>query len=101
MENLSLEKGNPQNEDVAVEVVDIQPPDQCAEEGSFRSGARARVQFRRARVRSMICELEVRERLSGNLPVSCRDELAGFGIAGFESPALNVRDQWIVLRLFA
>ena len=96
-----LRKGQPiKNEDVAIEVVDIHSPDECADEGSFRSGARARVQFRRVRDRYMICEQVVRERQSGNLPLSGRDELAGLGIAGFETSAINVRDQWIVLRLF-
>ena len=89
------------NEEVAVELIDIRPPKPCAEESSFQSGARARIRFIRVWDRSVICEHEVRERQSGNLPESCSNELAVFGITGFEIPAINVRDKWILLRLFA
>jgi len=80
-------------------VIDLIPPDPCAEGGSFQHQARVTIQFIRVADQKVLCEETFPEH--GYLSVSsrCGDNLSGYGIPGVGVNDINLKEGWAFIGL--
>jgi len=84
---------------IRVKVIDLIPPDPCAEGGSFQRQARVTLQFIRMADQRVLCEETFPE--NGYLSVSskCGDSLSGYEIPGVGVSDINLKEGWAFIHL--
>jgi hypothetical protein len=96
-----LKKGNStDNGKIQVKVIDLIPPDPCAEAGAFQSQARAKIQFVRLSDNKVLLEDLFAERGSMTLsPANGTDLYEEFGVSVIFIYDINLKDGWVYFEL--
>jgi hypothetical protein len=84
---------------IRIKVIDLIPPDPCAEGGSFQRQARVTLQFIRMSDQRVLCEETFPE--NGYLTVrsKCGDGLSEYQIFGAGVTDINLKEGWAFIRL--
>lgn len=105
--NFVLRKGETtDNGKIQVGLVDIIPPDPCAEVGTFQRQARARIQFIRVADQRVLCEDTYAERGGRDFsPDECQSSasdisaLSELGVEALYVNAINLREKWVFFEI--
>lgn len=82
-----------------VKVIELIPPDPCAEGGSFLRQARVTLQFIRMSDQKMLCEETFPERGYLTVYSKCGNSLSEFEIPGVGVTDINLKEGWAFIRL--
>lgn len=96
-----LKKGNStDNGMIKVKIMDLIPPDPCAEMGAFQRQARARIQFVRLPDNIVLLDELYAEKGSMTLPtIDEADFYEEFGIYVIYIHDINLKDEWVYFEL--
>jgi hypothetical protein len=90
-----LKKGeSTENEKIRIRILELIPPDPCAEVGTFQSGARAKIQFIKVSDQSVLCEDTYIVKGSSGF-YSCGDNLKESGVEVIVINAINLKEEWV------
>lgn len=84
---------------IRIKVLDLIPPDPCAEGGSFQRQARVTLQFIRVSDQRPLCEETLPERGALAVHSKCGDSLDEFGLDVVGVYDINLKDGWAFIRL--
>lgn len=84
---------------IRIKVIDLIPPDPCAEGGSFQRQARVTIQFIRMTDQRVLCEAEFPEHGYLSVDSKCRDSLDEYQIGGAGVNDINLKEGWAFIRL--
>jgi hypothetical protein len=84
---------------IRIKVLDLIPPDPCAEVMSFQRTARVTLQFIRMSDQRPLCEDTFPEHGAGRVYSTCGDSLDEFGIDAVVISDINLKEGWAFIRL--
>jgi hypothetical protein len=105
--NFVIMKGNLiDNGKIQIKLVDVIPPDPCAEVADMQARARARIQFIRSSDQKVLCDdIYPENGAAGFSALGCRSSdsditaLSEFGISGIYTQAINIKEGWVFFEL--
>jgi hypothetical protein len=84
---------------IRIKVIDLIPPDPCAESGSFQRQARVTIQFIRVADQSVLCEEAFPEHGYLTVYSRCGDSLNKYNISGVGVSDINLKEGWAFIHL--
>ncbi len=84
---------------IRIKVIDLIPPDPCAEGGSFQRQARVTLQFIRVSDQRVLCEETFPENGYLTVYTKCGDRLNEYDISGVGVTDINLKEGWAFIGL--
>jgi hypothetical protein len=98
--NFVLKKGEiTDNGKIQIKVLDIIPPDSCAESGTWSSLPKVQLEFVRVSDQKVLCTHTYAEREGRNFSADCGKNLVEYGLLGISVRAINLKEQWFFFAL--
>ena len=82
------------NGKLRIKVLELIPPNRCAEGGAFDAQARVRFQFIRLSDQQVLCE-DVFPEHGGGFITPCRDRVAELGVSSIGIRSINLKEGWV------